>query len=134
GDHHRPRPSAGSDPWSGGAAPDRRRSRREGQRNRGYPGDLPVRQQRSPADGFCRPPPGSRSRNREGQRRRLGATDLILKVSVPRWITDGMVITNARALRLAETHGLAGPRLIAAHLACSPSGTVATLETFLSGS
>jgi hypothetical protein len=26
------------------------------------------------------------------------ATDLILKVSVPRWITDGMVITNARAL------------------------------------
>src|SRR6266480_7800008 len=41
-----------------------------------------------------------------------GATDLILKVSVPRWITDGMVITNARALRLAETHGLAAPRLI----------------------
>jgi hypothetical protein len=41
------------------------------------------------------------------------ATDLILKVSVPRWITDGMVITNARALRLAESHGLAGPRLIA---------------------
>src|SRR6266545_1807108 len=41
------------------------------------------------------------------------ATDLILKVSVPRRITDGMVITNARALRLAETHGLAGPRLIA---------------------
>jgi hypothetical protein len=38
-----------------------------------------------------------------------GATDLILRLSVSRWITDGMVITNARALRLAETHGLAWP-------------------------
>src|SRR6266540_4509724 len=63
-----------------------------------------------------------------------GAIDLILRVSVPRWITDGMVITNARALRLAETHGLAAPRLIAADLDGSASGTVATLETFLSGS
>src|SRR2546430_14482584 len=63
-----------------------------------------------------------------------GATDLILKVSVPRWITDGMVITNARALRLAETHRLAGPRLIAADLDGRASGTGATLETFLSGS
>jgi hypothetical protein len=45
-----------------------------------------------------------------------------------------MVITNARALRLAETHGLAGPRLIAADLDGRASGTVATLETFLSGS
>ena len=63
-----------------------------------------------------------------------GATDLILRISVPRWITDGMVITNARALRLAETHGLAGPRLIAADLDGRASGTVATLETFLSGS
>src|SRR2546421_3053633 len=63
-----------------------------------------------------------------------GATDLILRISVPRWITDGMVIANARALRLAETHGLAGPRLIAADLDGRASGTVATLETFLSGS
>src|SRR5947207_1293081 len=63
-----------------------------------------------------------------------GATDLILKVSVPRWITDGMVIANARAVRLAETHGLAGPRLIAADLDGRASGTVATLDTFLSGS
>src|SRR6266576_6465769 len=63
-----------------------------------------------------------------------GATDLILKVSVPRWSTDGMVITNARALRLAETHGLAAPRLIAADLDGRASGTVSTLETFLSGS
>jgi aminoglycoside phosphotransferase (APT) family kinase protein len=61
-------------------------------------------------------------------------TDVILKVPVPRWILDGMVITNARALRLAETHGLAAPRLIAADLDGRASGTVATLETFLSGS
>jgi hypothetical protein len=63
-----------------------------------------------------------------------GATDLILKFPVARWITDGMVITNARALRLAETHGLAAPRLIAADLDGRASGTMATLETFLSGS
>jgi aminoglycoside phosphotransferase (APT) family kinase protein len=63
-----------------------------------------------------------------------GATDLILKLSVSRWITDGMVITNARALQLAETHGLAAPRLIAADLDGRASGTVATLETCLSGS
>src|SRR5918995_3590575 len=63
-----------------------------------------------------------------------GAADLILKLSVSRWITDGMVITNARALRLAEAHGLVAPRLIAADLDGRASGTVATLETFLSGS
>jgi hypothetical protein len=63
-----------------------------------------------------------------------GAADLILKLSVSRWITDGMVITNARALRLAEAHGLVAPRLIAADLDGTASGTVATLETFLSGS
>ena len=62
------------------------------------------------------------------------AADVILRVPVPRWILDGMVITNARALRLAETHGLAAPRLIAADLDGRASGTVATLETFLSGS
>jgi aminoglycoside phosphotransferase (APT) family kinase protein len=62
------------------------------------------------------------------------ATDVILKVPVPRWIGNGMVITNARALRLAETHGLAAPRLIAADLDGRASGTVATLEAFLPGS
>ena len=62
------------------------------------------------------------------------ATDVILKVPVRRWILDGMVITNARALRLAEAHGLVAPRLIAADLDGTASGTVATLETFLSGS
>ena len=68
----------------------------------------------------------------EGQAVR--ATDVILKVPIPRWILDAMVITNARALQLAETHGLAAPRLIAADLDGSASGTVATLETFLPGS
>jgi len=61
-------------------------------------------------------------------------TDVILKVSVPRWIDDGMVVTNARALRLAETHGLAVPRLIAADVDGRAAGAVATLETLLSGS
>jgi aminoglycoside phosphotransferase (APT) family kinase protein len=63
-----------------------------------------------------------------------GATAAILKVPVPRWIDDGMVIANAQALRVAEAHGLAAPRLIAADLDGRASGTVATLETFLSGS
>jgi Ser/Thr protein kinase RdoA (MazF antagonist) len=62
------------------------------------------------------------------------ATEVILKVPVPRWIAAAWVITNARALQLAETHGLAAPRLIAADLDGSASGTVTTLETFLSGS
>ncbi len=61
-------------------------------------------------------------------------TDVILKLSVPRWILDGMVITNARALQLAETYGLPAPRLIAADLDGRASGSVATLETFLPGS
>ena len=61
------------------------------------------------------------------------ATDVILKVPVPGWIPDSGVITNARALQRAETHGLAAPRLIAADLDGRASGTVATLETFLSG-
>jgi Phosphotransferase enzyme family len=63
-----------------------------------------------------------------------GATAAILKVPVPRWIDDRMVITNAQALRVAETHDLAAPRLIAADLDGRASGTVATLETFLSAS
>jgi hypothetical protein len=62
------------------------------------------------------------------------ATDVILKVPVPGWIAAAWVITNARALGLAETHGLAAPRLIAADLDGRASGAVATLETFLSGS
>lgn len=60
--------------------------------------------------------------------------DVILKVPVRGWIAAAWVITNARALQLAETHGLAAPRLIAADLDGKASGTVATLETFLAGS
>src|SRR5688572_6538031 len=63
-----------------------------------------------------------------------GTTDVILKVSVPRWITGAMVNTNARALQFAEAQGLPAPRLIAADVDGSASGTVATLETFLFGS
>src|SRR5215208_5660895 len=63
-----------------------------------------------------------------------GATELILKLPESRWLTDGMVITHARALRRAETHDLAAPRLIAADLDGSASETMATLETCLSGS
>jgi Ser/Thr protein kinase RdoA (MazF antagonist) len=63
-----------------------------------------------------------------------GATDVILKVPVRGWIAAAWVITNARALQLAETYGLAAPRLIAADLDGRASGTVTTLETFLSGS
>jgi aminoglycoside phosphotransferase (APT) family kinase protein len=59
---------------------------------------------------------------------------VILKVPVQGWIRDVWVITNARALQRAETHGLAAPRLLAADLDGRASGTVATLETFLSGS
>ncbi len=76
------------------------------------------------------------------------ATHVILKVPVPGWIRAVWVITNARALQLAETHRLAAPRLIAADLDLESSesataaslavgrasGTIATLETFLSGS
>jgi len=97
----------------------------------GVVGGMRVLSVENPSRSTHRPPGTFRLRV-EGTS--TGATDLILKVSVPRWITDGMVITNARALRLAETHGLAAPRLIAADLDGSASGTVATLETFLSGS
>src|SRR5512133_2677998 len=97
----------------------------------GVVGGMRVLSVENPSRSTHRPPGTFRLRV-EGTS--TAATDLILKVSVPRWITDGMVITNARALRLAETHGLAGPRLIAADLDGRASGTVATLETFLSGS
>lgn len=62
------------------------------------------------------------------------ATDVILKVPVRGRIAAAWVITNARALQLAEAHGLAAPRLIAADFGGRGSGTVTTLETFLSGS
>jgi Phosphotransferase enzyme family len=60
--------------------------------------------------------------------------EVILKVTVPGWIDEGMVATNARALRLAETHRLAAPLLVSADLDGRASGTVASVETVLSGS
>src|SRR5436190_13172964 len=62
------------------------------------------------------------------------ATDVILKVPVRGWIAAAWLITNARALQLAEARGLAAPRLVAADFGGRGSGTVTTLETFLSGS
>lgn len=62
------------------------------------------------------------------------ATDLILKVPVRGWIAAAWVVTNARALQLAAAHGLAAPRLVASDFDGKASGTVTTLETFLSGS
>ena len=59
---------------------------------------------------------------------------LILKVPVPGWIGATMVITNARALQLAASSGIAAPRLIAAELDGRTAGTAATLETMLPGS
>ena len=97
----------------------------------GVVGGMRVASIENPSRSTHRPPGTFRLRV-EGTS--TGSTDLILKLSVPRWITDGMVISNARALQLAETHGLAAPRLIAADLDGRDSGTVATLETFLSGS
>jgi Phosphotransferase enzyme family len=60
--------------------------------------------------------------------------EVILKVAVPGWIDEGMVVTNARALRLAETHRLAAPLLVSADLDGRASGTVASVETVLPGS
>nr|WP_165553695.1 aminoglycoside phosphotransferase family protein [Kribbella capetownensis] len=57
-----------------------------------------------------------------------------MKVPVRGWIAAAWLITNARALQLAEARGLAAPRLIAADFGGRGSGTVTTLETFLSGS
>lgn len=59
--------------------------------------------------------------------------DLALKVMVPGWIGKLMVATNAQALQIAESHGLAAPRLVASDLDGTVSGTVATLETWLPG-
>lgn len=62
------------------------------------------------------------------------STELVLRVPVPGWIGVGMVATGARALQLAEQHGLAAPRLIAGDLDGQHTGQPATLETLLPGS
>ena len=61
-------------------------------------------------------------------------TEVVLRVPVPGWIGANMLATGARALQLADKHGLDAPRLIASDLDGEHSGQVATLETLLPGS
>lgn len=61
-------------------------------------------------------------------------TEVVLRVPVLDWIGANMVATGARALQLADTHGLDAPRLIASDLDGEHTGQVATLETLLPGS
>ncbi len=63
-----------------------------------------------------------------------GAHELVLRIPVPGWIDKEMIATNAAALQLAERHGVAAPRLVAADLDGEVTGTAATLETVLPGS
>ena len=61
-------------------------------------------------------------------------TEVVLRVPVPGWIGANMLATGARALQLADKHGLDAPRLIASDLDGEHTGQVATLETLLPGS
>jgi aminoglycoside phosphotransferase (APT) family kinase protein len=61
-------------------------------------------------------------------------TEAVLRVPVPDWIGPKMIATGARALQLADNHGLDAPRLIASDLDGEYTGGVATLETLLPGS
>ncbi len=60
--------------------------------------------------------------------------EVVLRVVVPGWIGEKPIATGAAALRLAEAHGLAAPRLIASDLRGHITGAAATLETALPGS
>lgn len=57
--------------------------------------------------------------------------EVILRVAG--WVPPDMIRSGAAALRLAEAHGLAAPRLIAADLDGRVTGAPATLETALPG-
>src|SRR4051794_37180617 len=57
-----------------------------------------------------------------------GTRELVLRVPVPGWIDKEMIATNAAALQIAERHGVAAPRLVAADLDGQVTGTAATLE------
>jgi aminoglycoside phosphotransferase (APT) family kinase protein len=59
---------------------------------------------------------------------------VVLQVIVPGWIGEKAIATGAAALRVAEQHGLAAPRLIASDLDGHATGAAATLETALPGS
>ncbi len=61
-------------------------------------------------------------------------TEVVLRVVVPGWIGEELIATGAAALRLAEEHGLAAPRLIASDLDSHSTGEVVTLETVAPGS
>ncbi|NYH92852.1 phosphotransferase [Actinopolymorpha rutila] len=61
-------------------------------------------------------------------------TEMVLRVPVPGWIGANMLATGARALQLADEHGLDAPRLIASDLDGEHTGQPATLETLLPGS
>jgi aminoglycoside phosphotransferase (APT) family kinase protein len=62
-------------------------------------------------------------------------TTVVLRVVVPGWIGKQLIATGAAALRVAEEHGLAAPRLIASDLDGQATGGIpATLETVMAGS
>jgi aminoglycoside phosphotransferase (APT) family kinase protein len=63
-----------------------------------------------------------------------GIRELVLRTPVPGAIDKSMIATNVAALQIAERHGLAAPRLVAADLDGKATGTAATLETVLPGS
>lgn len=60
--------------------------------------------------------------------------EYVLRVIQPGWVNAEPVRTNAAALRIAEQHGLATPRLLAFDPNGEQAGTPATLETVLPGS
>jgi aminoglycoside phosphotransferase (APT) family kinase protein len=60
--------------------------------------------------------------------------EVVLRVVVPGWIGEERIATGAAALRVAEAHGLAAPRLIASDLDGHATGAATTLETALPGS
>jgi aminoglycoside phosphotransferase (APT) family kinase protein len=63
------------------------------------------------------------------------ASGVVLRLVVPGRRGREMIVTGAAALRVAEEHGLAAPRLIAGDLGGrSTGGVAATLETALPGS
>ena len=63
-----------------------------------------------------------------------GTSDVVLRLPVAGWIGEALIATGAAALRVAEQHGLAAPRLLASDLDGRATGVAATLETALPGS
>jgi aminoglycoside phosphotransferase (APT) family kinase protein len=60
--------------------------------------------------------------------------EVVLRVAGSRGIRPRQIAIGAAALRFAERHGLAAPRLIASDLDGQAAGAVATLETAVPGS